>query len=137
MKIATKALVMAALVAAFVQAASAQTAEEIVEKYLSAIGGRTALAKVKSRHTTGSISVSTPAGDLPGTLEVFNQVPNKSRTLMKLDLSGVGMGQATIDQRFDGEVGYVLDSLQGNREITGNLLDNLKNGLFPTPFLNG
>jgi hypothetical protein len=30
----------------------------------------------------------------------------------------------------------VLDSLQGNREITGNQLENMKNSSFPHPFLN-
>ena len=29
----------------------------------------------------------------------------------------------------------MLDSLQGNREVTGNQLDNMKNGSFPHPFL--
>jgi outer membrane lipoprotein-sorting protein len=41
-----------------------------------------------------------------------------------------------LDQRFDGTSGYVLDSLQGNRDITGNQLENMKNGSFPNPLLN-
>ena len=55
---------------------------------------------------------------------------------MKLDLSAVGFGQVVIDQRFDGETGYTIDTLQGNHDITGNALDNLKASSFPTPFLN-
>jgi hypothetical protein len=127
---------MAVMAAWCVQTASAQTADEVIEKYLNAIGGRTALAKINSRHVTGTATFSSAAGDLPGTIEVFNQSPNKSRTLLKLDLSVAGMGTATVDQRFDGESGYVIDTLQGNRDITGNQLDNLKNAMFPSPFLN-
>src|SRR5262249_4058892 len=56
--------------------------------------------------------------------------------LLKLDLSVAGMGTATVDQRFDGESAFVSDTLQGNRDITGNQLENLKNGIFPSPFLN-
>ena len=40
------------------------------------------------------------------------------------------------DQRFDGTTGYVSDTLQGNREITGNQLDNMKNTVFPSALLN-
>jgi hypothetical protein len=124
------------LIAFFSQLASAQTADEIVEKFLSATGGRTTLAKLQSRHMSGTITLSTPAGNIAGSVEIFNEVPNKSRTLMKIDLSVAGMGEATIDQRFNGESGIALDTLQGNRDITGNQLENLKNAAFPTPFLN-
>src|SRR5262245_28217242 len=136
MRTVTRVLFMVAMAVCFVQTASAQTADEIIEKYLSAIGGRAALSKIKSRHVTGTATFTTPAGDLPGTVETFGQVPNKSRTLLKLDLSVAGMGTATVDQRFDGETGYAIDSLQGNHDITGNQLENLRNAVFPSPFLN-
>ena len=136
MRTVTKVLVMAVMIACFAQTTFAQNPDEIVEKYLSAIGGRAALAKIKSRHATGTASFSSPAGDLPGVIEVFSVAPNKSRTLLKLDLSVAGMGNATVDQRFDGETGYAIDSLQGNRDISGNQLENLKNAVFPSPFLN-
>ena len=58
----------------------AQRADEVVEKYLTALGGRAALNKLTSRTTTGTISVTTPAGDLTGTLELYNKAPNKVRT---------------------------------------------------------
>ena len=118
------------------QAASAQTADEVVEKYLTAIGGREALGKLKSRSMTGTITVSTPGGEVSGPVEIVNQAPNKSRLLIKLDLSAVGAGQMTFDQRFNGTSGYVIDTLQGNRDITGGQLEAMKNVSFPTPLLN-
>src|SRR5215475_9449363 len=131
----SKLLVVTALLG-WAQNASAQTADELIEKYLSAVGGRAALEKLRSRLVTGTVVLSTPVGDVSGSVEIWNQVPNKSRTLMKLDLSALGVGQVVIDQRFDGTSGYVLDTLQGNRDITGNQLENMKNQTFPNPFLN-
>jgi len=88
------------------------------------------------RSMTGTITLSTPVGNVSGPVEILNQAPNKTRSVMKLDLSAVGLGQAVIDQRFDGVSGYVLDSVQGNREITGDRLENSKNSSFPNALLN-
>jgi outer membrane lipoprotein-sorting protein len=116
-------------------AAWAQTAEDVIEKSLAALGGRAAHAKIKTRSMAGTITLGTPVGDIPGTIDITNALPNKTRTLIKADLTSVGAGPLVIDQRFDGQSGYVLDSLQGNREITGNQLDNLRNSGFPHAFL--
>jgi outer membrane lipoprotein-sorting protein len=130
-------LVLAAsLVVVGVRAAAAQTADEIVEKHLAAVGGRAALGKLMSRVLSGTITLSTPAGEFSGPIEVMNQAPNKSRTLINLDLSNVGVGKITVDQRFDGLTGYAIDTLQGNRDITGDQLETMRNGYFPTPLLN-
>src|SRR5262245_46720341 len=118
------------------QLAWSQTADEVIEKSVTALGGRAAHAKLKSRSMEGTIVFATPGGEVSGTIEVLNAVPNKSRTLIRADLTAVGAGQLVVDQRFDGSSGYLLDSLQGNREITGNQLDNMRNGSFPHPFLN-
>lgn len=126
-------LVVALLVLGSAAAASAQTADEVIEKHLAAIGGRAALGKLTSRSMTGTFSVSTPVGDLSGPIEVVNVAPNKSRTLIKLDVSAVGgPGEMVIDQRFDGTAGYAMDTMQGNRDITGGQLENLRNSTFPS-----
>ena len=91
----------------------AQTADEIVEKHLAATGGRAALS----------------------TVEVFQKKPNKTRTLVKLDITALGGGQLVNDQRFDGTTGYLIDNFNGNREITGDQLEAMKISAFPTPFL--
>ena len=135
MTVAPGRLLLAVLLVGWAGGASAQTAEEIVERSLTALGGRAAHAKLKSRSSSGTIVLSTPAGDIKGTIEVLNAAPNKTRTLIKADLTALGAGELVVDQRFDGSSGYVLDTLQGNREITGNQLDNMRNSSFPHPFL--
>lgn len=116
--------------------ASAQTAEEVLDRSLAALGGRDAHAKITTRSTVGSITIGTPAGEIVGSIELTNAAPNKSRSVIRADLTALGVGQLLIDQRFNGETGYALDSLQGNRDITGNQLDNLRNGSFPHPFMS-
>ena len=127
---------VAGLVLGSVHGVAAQTADEIVEKHLAALGGRAALAKLTSRVMTGTFTVSTPAGEFSGPVEITNQAPNKVRTLINLDLSAVGVGKMTIDQRFDGITGYAIDTLQGNRDITGDQLEAMRNAVFPSPLLN-
>ena len=128
-----------ALVAVFLAWApivSAQTVDEVIEKSITAMGGRAAMEKVKTRTMTGTLALSTPAGDIPGTVEVTNAAPNKMRTVIKADLSAFGAGQLLIDQRFDGTTGYMINSMQGDQPITGGQLENMKSNSFPHPFLD-
>src|SRR5262249_34769943 len=137
LKNASRRLVLLALfLLGFVQFAAAQTADEIIEKHLAAMGGRPALNNIKSRSTKGTITLSTQVGDLTGSIEVLNQVPNTSRTFIQLDLSSLGLGKVVQDQRFDGTTGYMIDTLQGNRDITGDQLELMKNAQFPDALMN-
>ena len=136
MRAVSTRVAVAFLLLASAHVASAQTADEVIEKALTATGGRAALGKLKSRLATGTITLNTPAGDIEGSIELTNAAPNKSRTLIKADLTALGAGQLVVDQRFDGNAGYVLDSLQGNHDMTGSQLDMQRNGSFPHPFLN-
>ena len=137
MRNVSRQLVLAGVVLVIGHTASAQqSADDVIERSLTALGGRAAHAKLQSRAAKGTISLSTPAGEIAGTLELLNATPNKMRMLLKADLSALGAGELVVDQRFDGHAGYVLDSLQGNREITGNQLDNMQNSAFPHPFMN-
>ena len=135
MRVVTR-LVLASSLLMWPHVAQAQTVDQVVDRCVAALGGRAAHAKLKSRSSIGSITLTTPGGDISGSIEVLNAAPNKVRTLIKADLSSFGAGQLVLDQRFDGTSGYVMDTLQGNRDITGNQLDNLRNGSFPHPLLN-
>jgi hypothetical protein len=132
-------LVLTGVVAARTPAlprAQALTADDIVARYVQAIGGADALDKVTSRRSTGTATVSTPAGDLSGPIEVLSKVPNKTRVSISLDLSAMGAGSVDVVQRFDGTSAMMSNSMQGDVEITGTQLENMRNALFPTPFLH-
>jgi len=125
------------LVSVWAGSASAQTADEIVEKHLAALGGRAALEKLTTRRSTGTITVTTPNGDLSGPCEISSKAPNKTRAYMQLDLSALGVpDKMIVEQKFDGTAGWSLNSLQGDNEITGNQLQNMRNNVFPSALLN-
>jgi len=115
--------------------AQAQTADEVVEKYLAALGGRAALAKLTSEMATGRIVISTQGADIGGPIEVYQKPPNKSRSVMRLDLSPFGGPEMVVDQRCDGKTAFASNSVQGDREITGSQLQTMLNESFPTPLL--
>ena len=72
--------------------AAAQTADDIVEKTLTAQGGREAMGKITSRSTKGTIIVTSPAGDLPGTIDVIQAQCNDPHVW----IVGVGDGVARL-----------------------------------------
>jgi hypothetical protein len=116
--------------------ASAQTADAVVEKCLTALGGREALGKITTRKSTGTATVSTPGGDVSGPIEISLKAPNKSYVITTLDLSAMGAGQMTVTQYIDGVKGTTVNSLQGENEMTGSELQNALNGVMPTPLLH-
>jgi hypothetical protein len=117
--------------------ASAQTADEIVEKHLAAMGGRDALGKITSRRSTGTITIATPGGELSGPCEIDVKAPNKNRAYMELDLTPLGVPQKmVVEQKFDGVTGWGLNSVQGDTEIAGDQLQNMRNNTFPSSLLN-
>src|SRR5690349_7861360 len=104
------------------------TADEVVEKHLAAIGGREALSKLTSQRATGTMVVGAQGLDLTGPLEMLSKAPNKVKLSISLDLSPAGMNdKMVIEQKFDGTAGWMLNSMQGNQEVTGNQLDNMRN----------
>ena len=130
-------LASALLVPVFANSSAQATADEVIEKHLAAIGGRDALAKLTSQKASGTMTISTPNGDLKGPVEMLAKAPNKGRVYIQLDLTPVGMSdKMVIEQKFNGTSAWMLNSMQGDQEITGNQLDNMKNNAFPTPLLN-
>src|SRR5688572_25203793 len=75
---------------ASVASGQALTADQIIEKYLTALGGRDALGKVTSRRATGTVTVATPMGPLSGSLEMVAKAPNKMRADIRIDVTAVG-----------------------------------------------
>jgi len=126
------------LVPAFmgVPTGQALTVDQIVEKHLTALGGREALGKITSRRATGTISVATPMGLLGGPIEMIAKAPNKMRADIRIDLTAVGgPGEMVLAEIFDGTNGWSLDSLQGDRPMSGDQLASARNDFFPTALL--
>ena len=86
------------------------TAEQVLDRYLEAMGGRAALQKLTSRVMTGTLSV--PSMQLSGTVEIREKAPN--RTLGKITING-----AMYRQAFDGTAGWTDDPANGLRDQTG------------------
>ena len=131
--------IVPALCLGFPGSARAQglTAEQVVEKHITAVGGREALAKITSRRATGVIVISSPVGDLSGPVEMSAKAPNKMRATMHIDLTAVGgPGEMLIDQLFDGTAGWMINSMQGETPMAGDQLEGAKNAYFPSPLLN-
>ena len=115
---------------------SVQTADDVIEKHLAALGGRAALGKLTSRKSTGTVTISTPNGALTGPIEIYAKPPNKTRAYMTLDLTALGSPEKMIlEQKFDGTVGWTINSMQGPSQIVGNQLQNMRNNVFPSPYL--
>jgi len=90
--------------------AAVPSADQILDRYVEAIGGRAAWQKVTSRHSTGTIEA--PALNMSGTIEIFEKAPNRV-------LAVIVMAGASFRQGFDGTVAWSDDPQNGLREQTG------------------
>ncbi len=94
------------------------TVQEILAKYVQAIGGKEANEKIKSRMMKGTLELM-PMG-VKGTFENLSAAPNKS--IMKISLEGIG----DIIEGFDGTTAWSINPLQGNRDKQGEELAQTK-----------
>jgi outer membrane lipoprotein-sorting protein len=85
------------------------TVDQVLDKYVAALGGKAAIQKVKSRISTGTFEL--PEGGLKGTITFYSKAPNKRR--YSLDAPGVGL----IEQCFDGATGWA-NSPEGVRDLS-------------------
>src|SRR5213595_3035704 len=121
------AIVLMSSVAAFSQTATPAkpastvklpTAQEVLDKYVKAIGGRDAMTKIKSWKSTGTVELA-PMG-VSGTVESISAAPGRSLT--KMNLAGLG----EFVEGFDGTTAWSVNPIQGNREKTGAELAQTK-----------
>ncbi len=97
--------------------AKTPTVQEILAKYVQAIGGRAAVEKIKSRNAKGSIELA-PMG-IKGTFESFAAAPDKSLT--KMSLTGIG----EIIEGYDGKTAWSVNPISGNRDKKGIELEQM------------
>ena len=91
--------------------AAEPTVDQILDKFVRAIGGRQAVEKVTSRVTKGTFEVTTMG--LKGEIEIYAKAPNKTLTIQ--NLSGVGV----IRDGFDGKIAWSENPMMGLREKSG------------------
>jgi len=94
------------------------TVQEILAKYVRAIGGRADNEKIKSRMIKDLAKI--PAADIKGTFEYYTAAPDKS--LNKIMLAGIG----EIIEGFTGTTAWSNNSIQGNRDKQGEELARTK-----------
>src|SRR5215510_15476905 len=92
--------------------------DDILDKYIKALGGKEAIEKITSRTAKGSFEIE--AMNMSGTLEMFAKAPNKNA--MKIDLPGFGV----VNNVFDGAKGWDSNPMTGLRELSGAELAAMK-----------
>jgi hypothetical protein len=103
--------------AAKAPAPATPSADQILNRYLEAIGGRAAWKKLTSRVSTGTIDV--PDMQISGSVEFHEKAPN--RLLRVIILNG-----ASFRQGFDGATAWTDDPQDGLRTQTGAELEDLR-----------
>ena len=99
-------------------AAALPSVDQILDKYVQAIGGKAAIEKVTSRVSKGSFEI--PAFGASGTAEIYEKAPNK--TVAIINVAGFGV----VQEGFDGKVGWAQDPQNGLREKSGAELATAK-----------
>ena len=94
------------------------TADQIIDKYVEALGGKTAIEKVTSRVTKGTFEI--PAFGATGTWEGYAKAPNKAISVTDVPNFGV------IKQAFDGTVAWEDTPQTGLNEKSGAALARAK-----------
>jgi hypothetical protein len=100
------------------KAAGLPTVDQVLDKYVQALGGKANIEKQTSRVSKGTFEIA--AFGATGTAEVFEKAPNKSAAV--IDVPGFG----TIKEGFDGKVAWASEPQTGLREKTGAELASTK-----------
>lgn len=91
--------------------AALPSVDEVLDKYVKAIGGKEAVEKVTSRVEKGTFEL--PAFGMSGPIEMYSKAPNK--TAMTIELTGFGK----IETVYDGAKAWSADPQTGLRELSG------------------
>jgi hypothetical protein len=90
------------------------TAREIVDTFVKAIGGADAFKAIESMRVKGTFTIVGQA--LTGDIDMMAARPNK--LLMRVSIPAIG----TVEEGFDGRVGWSINPLQGPSLVTDRQL---------------
>ena len=93
-------------------------ARQILDRYVQAVGGREAITKAKSSHTTGLFEV--PAAGLAGQIDVYAAAPN--RMFVKTNFPQMG----EVMSGYDGTTAWSVDPMQGPMLLEGKQLEETR-----------
>lgn len=107
------------LLAATVPAAAQDlpTADDLIEKYIEAVGGEEVIRATPSTRTKGVMEMASMG--MSGDMEIVAKAPNKM--LMKMELPNVG----TITSGFNGTVGWIDNPMTGAMLMEGDQLKDI------------
>src|SRR5271156_4038595 len=103
--------------AASTSAAALPSADQILDKYVAAIGGEAAWHKLNSRVSKGTIDI--PAMSLSGPVDILEKAPDFS-------LATVNIGGAVFKRGFDGTAAWSDDPQNGLRTLSGAEAEDAK-----------
>lgn len=98
--------------------AALPSVDQILDKYVQALGGKAALEKVTSTASKGTFDIA--AFGASGSAEIWEKAPNK--TALRLDIPGFGL----VLEGFNGTIAWSQDPQSGFREKTGAELATTK-----------
>ncbi|HKP85490.1 MAG TPA: outer membrane lipoprotein-sorting protein [Blastocatellia bacterium] len=101
-------------------AAALPSVDQVLDKYVQAIGGKAAIEKVNTRVAKGTFDM--PAMGLSGPIEMYAKAPNKA--VLSVNLAGVGSYQ----RGHDGAIAWELNPALGMREMSGGEMAQEKRG---------
>lgn len=94
------------------------SAEQIIARYVEAIGGRDAVLGAHTARSTGTFEM--PAAGLKGDLVIVTQAPD--RMVSRVTIPGMG----EMLSGYDGRTGWSLEPMQGARLLTGGEFDTMR-----------
>ena len=89
-----------------------------MERHIEAVGGRAALAGLKTRVSRGTATL--PMQNLTGRIVIYEEAPNKRS--MEINVPSMGV----IQFAFDGARGWMQHPLMGFIEFTGQMLPGMR-----------
>jgi hypothetical protein len=103
------------------RAAATPTVDDILDKYIKAVGGKEAIEKITTRTMKGTFDIEA-MGVTGAAVEMLAKAPNKSA--MKIDVPNFGV----VNRIFNGANGWSSDPMSGLRELSGVELAQMKRG---------